>query len=266
MKYIMSLIIILIIALPASAEETNNLLQNGNGDEGVSLLDEGMVANGWSPFYITVGLDTPTQTGAQPTYHDDSLDSLSGGSEYGGKAHSGSALQIWSGPAATFAGIYQTVAVEAGTTVRFSAWSRAWSSVSETELKDEAWVRQRIGIDPTGGSDPQSDAIVWSAPAQFIEWGQLSIEVASTSENVTVFLSAYPSEDRRVNDVFYDDAELVVVEQPLPDVSTNDIAALAPQQSTTCDEVLLRGLAVGCGVAPGSQGYRSANQSLSFTE
>ncbi|MCP4424882.1 MAG: hypothetical protein GY803_10345, partial [Chloroflexi bacterium] len=84
-----------------------------------------------------------------------------------------------------FAGIYQQAAVTPGTTVRLSAWTKGWSGNDENSLSDEAWMRQRIGIDPTGGTDPNSPNIAWSLPAQLTQWGQLAVEVAATSEQVT---------------------------------------------------------------------------------
>lgn len=149
----------------------------------------------------------------------------------------------------SFAGVYQQVPVTPGTTVRLTAWTRAWSGASADTLVDEAWVRQRIGIDPFGGTDPNSTAIQWSLPAQFVgEWGQLAVEAEAGSEHITVFLAAHPDKERNFNDTYYDDVALELVAYPVPTV----VAAPAP----TVDPLLV-GLVEGMGVAPGSQGFRA---------
>ena len=141
--------------------------------------------------------------------------------------------------------------------------ANAWSSTgSDPELsQNEAWVRQRIGIDPTGGTDPTSEDIVWSQGfSQHIDvWGQLSVEATASSDQVTVFLSAYPNRVNPQNDIYYDTAELILVSAPLPTprpiVGSSGVPGLAP----TIDPLLL-GLITGQGSAPGQQGIEVGGQ------
>ncbi|MCP4427716.1 MAG: hypothetical protein GY803_24795, partial [Chloroflexi bacterium] len=109
------------------------------------------------------------------------------------------------------------------------------------------WMRQRIGIDPTGGTDPNSPNIAWSLPAQLTQWGQLAVEVAATSEQVTVFLAADPDKERPFNDIYYDDATLSLVAFPAPTAQ--------PLPAPTVDPLVI-GLVDGAGAAPGTQGIR----------
>jgi hypothetical protein len=83
---------------------------------------------------------------------------------------------------------YQQIPATPGLTYSFSAWSCPyWEYGSYTGTSN------RIGIDPTGGTDWRSGTVVWS-PYDYIyaegtvEWDQLSVETQATSSSVTVFI------------------------------------------------------------------------------
>lgn len=157
-----------------------------------------------------------------------------------------------------FAGVYQTVATIPDTTVRLTAATWAWSSDSEDEAVNPAWVRQRVGIDPHGGSDPHSPHIVWSMPGNFVNtsWGEIAVETTAAAEQVTVFLAANPNFTRAYNSVFYNNARLTVAALPLLAMA----ATTGPDPAPTTDP-LLDGLIVGSGVLPGQQGISLGNVS-----
>ncbi len=69
----------------------------------------------------------------------------------------------------------------------------------------------KIGIDPSGGTNPTSPSIVWSAPAaSFDAWGQLGVDAVNCNNVVTVFLFATQSTGMFINAVYFDDTSLSV--------------------------------------------------------
>lgn len=68
----------------------------------------------------------------------------------------------------------------------------------------------RIGIDPTGGTDPSSGAIVWSADSSpYDGWGALTVATTAGGEAVTVFIYVSQAAGLALNEVFLDQASLV---------------------------------------------------------
>jgi hypothetical protein len=72
----------------------------------------------------------------------------------------------------------------------------------------------KVGIDPTGGTNPFSTNIVWSGEGDsFDHFTQFSVEATAQSDVVTVFTHSraewidYPRMD---NDVYVDDAALTI--------------------------------------------------------
>lgn len=98
------------------------------------------------------------------------------------------AASVQSG-AAGFGGYYQRVPATPGLTYTFTAWSCPyWEYGTYTGTKN------RIGIDPTGGTDKNSPDIVWS-PYDYIyqegtvEWDQLTVSAEAAASYVTVFIT-----------------------------------------------------------------------------
>lgn len=218
-----SLVVLLLFAATTSSRpafaQTQNLLLNGDFEEGYSkaeAFEEAWVAIGWEPFAVTTDLDIPNNpTGEQPVYlASDSTASTEN------RVLNGSRSQMWrTNYSSAFAGISQRVPIAADSTVRLSAWTYGWSSTGDdpTVSQNAAWMRQRIGIDPTGGTDPNSPDIVWSPAAQYIDtWGELAVETTATSNHVTIFLSAYPNFVLPNNEVYFDKAQLTLVAFDLP--------------------------------------------------
>lgn len=88
----------------------------------------------------------------------------------------------------------------AGAKCTFSAWTRAVS-----EDKDGA-IERRVGIDPTGGADPKSPNVVWSAPSAVQgEWEKQSVSAVAEGPVVTVFAHALTTNKDKARDLFYVD-------------------------------------------------------------
>jgi LysM repeat protein len=70
----------------------------------------------------------------------------------------------------------------------------------------------RIGIDPTGGQDWQSPAVVWSSELNALDiYTQFAVEAQAQGDAVTVFTYTTFDWPAPVNNVYWDDAALVVV-------------------------------------------------------
>jgi hypothetical protein len=79
-------------------------------------------------------------------------------------------------------GVQQTVGAQPGALVTASSWLL-------TSRDGPARIGSRIGIDPTGGSDPRAERVVWSP---FVEtggaWQRVEVSARAESDRVTVFL------------------------------------------------------------------------------
>lgn len=112
------------------------------------------------------------------------------------------------------AALYQTVGnIQSGTNVQATAWSqvKACNLGGGTSCGSaiESGSQTRIGIDPTGGSDPNNPAIVWSAWVKpHDSWQQQSVSATATSTNVTVFLYSTQANISDLNKTYWDDVSL----------------------------------------------------------
>lgn len=124
------------------------------------------------------------------------------------------------------AGLYQRVTgIVSGTLLHFSVHMMAWQCVDDSACNNGAHSDQpttmhmKVGIDPTGGTNPFSPDIVWSREVDsFDHWTQYSIEAVAAGDAVTVFTHSRPEwpAPRLHNDVYVDDASLTAVGTPEP--------------------------------------------------
>lgn len=133
----------------------------------------------------------------------------------GPSPHGGTrALNISCGYFTCTAAIYQTVSgIQVGTNVQATAWSqiKACNLGGGTSCGSSpaSGSETRIGIDPSGGSDPNSPAIVWSAwVTPHDQWLSQTVSATATSTNVTVFLYSTQPNIADLNKTYWDDASL----------------------------------------------------------
>ncbi len=108
------------------------------------------------------------------------------------------------------AGVYQRVSASPGQQYRFRIWGHAWSTKDESPFYSNSTLEQRIGIDPTGGTDWASSNIVWGPwNQQYDAYGTFYVCATATSNHITVFTYAKPIWKVSHNDVYWDNAELV---------------------------------------------------------
>jgi hypothetical protein len=136
------------------------------------------------------------------------------------------------------AGFLQQVAVTPGAKLRLTAWAHAWSNhkdgphpddgrwsegpgydggfLLEGEAADSNWQNFTfyVGLDPTGGINPFAGTVVWGQGAHiYNEHAQVpTAEASAQADTVTVFLRSETSWAFKHNDAYWDDAELIVVD------------------------------------------------------
>jgi LysM repeat protein len=127
-------------------------------------------------------------------------------------------------------GLYQQVSgVPAGAEVTFSVYAYLWSSsLSDPNASEQdGGLTLRVGVDPTGGTDPSSAGIVWSDFAQqYDAYRQYSVTVESTDSVVTVFIQSSVSTPVEYSAVFLDDASLTIAGSVAPTVTNTQVAVV----------------------------------------
>ena len=135
------------------------------------------------------------------------------------------------------AGLFQKVKVNAGDRLRFTIDAHAWSSTDdnpqtsdgvgdgaffalEGTVTDHAQrnVTFKVGIDPTGGTDPFTDTVIWGKGAHVynVYHALPAVEVVAQDQYVTVFVIDHILWRFKHNDVYFDNARLEVVTSPQP--------------------------------------------------
>jgi LysM repeat protein len=125
-------------------------------------------------------------------------------------------------------GFYQTVGgLQPGQTVQFSAYGEAWSCNEDnqdaTSCGDPWAIVFKVGIDPTGGTNPFAGSVVWSgdqkSPDAYGLIGPVTAQVGPAGA-VTVFLRSTAKYPYKHMDAYWDDASLVVAAPAEPPTST----------------------------------------------
>jgi len=160
-------------------------------------------------------------------------------------------------------GLYQrVVGAPRGWRVRFSIWVRAWSNSTEDtrESSGQPGLHLRLGIDPTGGVDPWSSAVIWGDEFEtFDEFTQAEFDVTTQADALTVFFRSAPERALKHIDVVVDDAQLTVVGPPPPTPfvidSPNDVAG-APTAAASSGRIIVHIVQAGDTLFAIAQQYR----------
>lgn len=214
-----------LVAGPARAQETPNLLHNPSFEEGMYHVSmSNFIGDGWSYWYQGRAADDP-----RGWYMPEPEFGLIANRP--GQAHHGLKSQRWFNTWAIHnAGLSQRVKVPADSWLRFSIWMFNWSSQKDDFGISESVHHKRVGIDPTGGVDPFSPDIVWGNLDQTMDvWVQLAVIAQAKGEHVTVYVQERPEYSVKHNDVLVDNAELVVI--PAPEGPVVQPAAVATKRA-----------------------------------
>src|SRR5664279_6148364 len=161
------LCLVLVLGVAVAQSQTTNLLTNPGFEApfvAVTGSTTSMVAQGWTAWSAQTGQNV------QPEFYPAS-DTTNGMSTP--RIHGGSDAQQYS----TFfaphiAGVYQHVTgVKPGDQLSFSIYAYIWvSSGDDASVSDGSGdLSFQVGIDPSGGTDPTSSAIVWSSPLSIVD-------------------------------------------------------------------------------------------------
>ena len=220
-------VVLLLASIPVyvsanpAAQEAQNLVANPGFEggwhwQGDSFL--GKVADEWVAWWVD---DATGKSSTDPTFWQNQRP------EYGligleyqvpDQIHSGrQSLQYGKRYATHTAGAYQQVGgLTQGTKLRFSAWGFVSGSDPDPN-KTPGFVHMKVGIDPSGGTNPFGGNVVWSGVTNPVvsgsgsAWQQMAIEAVAQNATVTVFV--YSSPDWPMDDGLtsqWDDASLVV--------------------------------------------------------
>jgi hypothetical protein len=218
-------LLLLSLAAPAPAlAQGPNLLQNPGFEQPYVAPIPGkencFIAAPWSAWYVE-GSPEERREGYKlaPEYKMATRADIPGN-----RVRNGELSQQWFHSYGNFiAGVYQVVPnVTPGVRYKFELWGMTWSCDNESKGNcqgatsgDPSPMHLRIGIDPTGGTDPFSPAIVWS-PEQnaYDDWHHFEVEAAAQSSTITVFVYSYPDFRSQDNNVYIDDASLVEIGPP----------------------------------------------------
>lgn len=117
--------------------------------------------------------------------------------------HDGLNAVLWRSESASFdAGLKQTFPVTDTTgTITFEAWGLI-------DVADDAEMTLRIGIDPTGGDNPDSPDVVWSAASAPDVFAPFSVSTPAAGDTATVFLHSTLSSSDFSGTVVWDTATI----------------------------------------------------------
>ena len=235
-------VLLALLPLPAAAapqQQDGNLLQNPSFEGTYSAwngIPQIQMPAGWTPWWID-GTGDPDWKDQRPEWKPAEIE------KYADRIHSGTRALQWHKSYATYwAGAYQQVSVPANATLKFSAYTQAWSCSDYSKCSEGSTVwslepantDMRIGIDPTGGTNPLSANVVWSASSNPLDaWVYLEVTATAQGGTVTVFLFSHPDWPKQNQDGYFDDASLVVVGAGSAPAPT---AVPASQETTTAAE------------------------------
>ena len=207
----------LLICIRGIGAQEMSLLKNGDFEGNFLTLDGEplrIVAEGWHPWHQE-NPAKPRWQNRQPTYRrSDAAED--------GWVKTGEAAQLIASYYETHdAGLYQVVqsGILPGMHLEFSAYARVWSNsyAGRDSSEDAGTIFIQIGVDPTGGRDPQNEAIVWSPPVKhYDEYHQHRVKATAQGKTVTVFLRSWVLKPVAYSEIRWDAAELRILRVGVP--------------------------------------------------
>ena len=207
-----------VVVYTARAESPYGLIKNGGFEEGFYGWgpNDSQIPNGWQPFVIQ-------DPSAPPQFRDSA--SFGGFTE---RLDGGHCLVIWSHWVPFDAGVYQEVSnVTPGTAYLLQVeWAPMQSYNADKGGKQSGdFLGRVVGIDPTGGKDPNSPNIVWSPElwkSKRVAKDDLRVSVVAKAPTITVFLRVKNPQPHGQDQIFLDVVSMVVdPTQPAPPPPTD---------------------------------------------
>ena len=218
---VVTIVIMVLTAMPtgstrAAPPAQQNLLKNPDFEGAYKQFAHyatAQLALEWLPWWKLQGGSDPDWKNRMPEFRE--------AKPFKNRIHSGSnAQQLFTPYGTHVGGVYQTVKkIAPGTRFKFTIWGHAWAGKEDdaNESQGGGPMHMRAGIDPNGGTDPFSAAIVWSSEQNPLDtWVPFTVEAQANKDRVTVFAWSAPEYPTKHNDVYWDDASLVAVAPPPP--------------------------------------------------
>jgi LysM repeat protein len=197
------------------AQTTANALQNPSFEEG-SFGPYTQRRGGEKPIYLPGGWNYWLNSNTQNQFYNraDRVSIFPHPGPSPAPVDGGRALNVDCGFVTCGVAVYQQVGgVTAGQVVSASAYSqvKACNLGGGTSCGSaaESGSQTRIGIDPAGGTDPNSASIVWSGwTTPHDQWRQQSVQATATATTVTLFLYSTQQNFADLNKTYWDSAVL----------------------------------------------------------
>ena len=183
---------------------------SGHPDCPAGICTTAQMANGWLPFWRSHNSADPGHIIRMPEWKPATSNFINPPRVKTGDR----AQQYFTFYATHSGGMYQRVSnVTVGQSYCFSVWGHSWSSNSDgtayTDPNNHGYLNQRIGIDPTGGTNWLSPSVIWTTPTtQYDNYAVFRLEAVAQSSSMTVFMHSEPLWAFKHNDVYWDDAVL----------------------------------------------------------
>jgi LysM repeat protein len=195
------------------------------------------VAQGWTPWWVSAGTGQSNSENIQPEYFPASEAASAVGAGVPQIRSGSDAQQYFTFFATHDGGVFQRVTgITSGAQLRFSVYAYVWSTTFDDPnfSEDDGDVILQVGIDPTGGTNGQSNNIVWSDPVEtYDEFTEYTVTATASGTAVTVFVRSTVGFPVKSNSIYLDDASLSVAGGQSPTATTAVIATTAAPTATT---------------------------------
>ena len=210
----------------------------GHQDCPSGVCQTAQMADAWTPYWLS-----PHDTD-NPDIHNPEYKPAEEGLDPPRVHHGQRAQQYFTAFSTHEAGFYQQVSVTPGQIYCFGIWGHVWSTDTNDPFFSEGFMEQRIGIDSTGGTDWQSDDIIWGGGRRYRidipngvtnAYGPFTLVARAEASYITVFTKARPDWPVRNNNAYWDEAILFQAPvEPAMNLSTNSFAMreLPPEAKT----------------------------------
>jgi LysM repeat protein len=230
---------ILLVVLPVFGQGNENLLDNPGFETPFSSRagdPAPLVAESWQPWHIDRNPATDDEWRNRPPVYEPAAPesvSIDDSNRDNFRVRSGSNAQLYYNNTfwAHDGGVYQQVSgIASGTELRFSVYAYIWSSTfDDREISENPGdVAIQVGIDPSGGENPESPNIEWSIPIsnQYDAYREYSIITTATSDTVTVWVRSTVGFPALNTYIYLDDAVLA-------ETVSNVVFTSTPQPTAT---------------------------------
>ncbi len=196
---LLALVLLLLVRVPPvhaqdPCEDPGNLTVNCQFDGFGYVAPYGRVASGWTPF-VEFAVETPAFNSS-------------------GETPVAPAQEIFCGWLPFTAGIYQQVEVTPGVGyVAAVGWAPYASYDDQGRRNAGLFIGRKVGINPSGGTDPTSPDILWSSEVWDESGGvfpQLRVSAVAQAPVVTVFVRAHNPQSHGNDKVWFDAVTLMV--------------------------------------------------------